>query len=247
MLQESGCLNSRSAPRNIRDHTLQAHPSPPILDDKMANLARTLKSPYLSPHLRPSMSGRTMSSSSDFALASPISPRTEDFGDTVTSGRNTPTRAGGRSGLGRDGYTDGDDAGYRGSRFPSEFLSCSFVGRNSSTSLIGRQCYRIPQPITPPQLVDLVFTWPRVSGSWLRQPGGRAIICPSSSETCGAESPMPHRQQNILQVEMCLSCSRVLERRHKVVRSQKLRPNKHHEWLFRPTFSLPTHTTIEWI
>ncbi|KAF7551426.1 hypothetical protein G7Z17_g5004 [Cylindrodendrum hubeiense] len=54
----------------------------------MANFARSLKPPYLSPRLRPSMPGRTVSSSSDLSTNSPLS---EDFADVASSGRNTPT------------------------------------------------------------------------------------------------------------------------------------------------------------
>ncbi|KAH6887901.1 hypothetical protein B0T10DRAFT_406328 [Thelonectria olida] len=75
----------------------------------MANFARSLKSPYLSPRLRPSMPGRTVSSSSDVSLPSSTnSPFSEDFGNLSISGRNTPTLPNGRS-LGRDGGAWGAD------------------------------------------------------------------------------------------------------------------------------------------
>ncbi|KAM5347158.1 hypothetical protein ACJ41O_010163 [Fusarium nematophilum] len=88
----------------------------------MASFARSIKSPYLSPRLRPSMPGRTMSTNSDLSLAasSPNSPRSDDLGDLVISGRNTPTFPHPRSGLGRDGYLDGDDIGSRSSRIQDD-------------------------------------------------------------------------------------------------------------------------------
>ncbi|KAH8677248.1 hypothetical protein BGZ61DRAFT_76978 [Ilyonectria robusta] len=76
----------------------------------MANFARSLKSPYLSPRLRPSMPGRTVSSSSDMSTNSPLS---EDFADVASSGRNTPTLPTRRV-PGRDGFWDSEDAGFPG-------------------------------------------------------------------------------------------------------------------------------------
>ncbi|KAF7551561.1 hypothetical protein G7046_g7680 [Stylonectria norvegica] len=59
----------------------------------MANFARTLKSPsYLSPRLRPAMPGRTVSSSSDVSVSSNNSARSDDLGDMLGSGPNTPTQ-----------------------------------------------------------------------------------------------------------------------------------------------------------
>ncbi|KPM46337.1 hypothetical protein AK830_g238 [Neonectria ditissima] len=79
----------------------------------MANFARSLKSPYLSPRLRPSMPGRSVSSSSDLSAPSNgNSPLSEDFGPDVASGRNTPTPLSSRRAPARDGFFwDAEDAG----------------------------------------------------------------------------------------------------------------------------------------
>ncbi|KAK7432867.1 hypothetical protein QQZ08_000730 [Neonectria magnoliae] len=80
----------------------------------MANFARSLKSPYLSPRLRPSMPGRSVSSSSDLSLPSNSnSPLSEDFGPDVVSGRNTPTPLSSRRAApARDGFFwDAEDVG----------------------------------------------------------------------------------------------------------------------------------------
>ncbi|KAJ3466780.1 hypothetical protein MRS44_004344 [Fusarium solani] len=91
----------------------------------MASLARSIKSPYLSPRLRPSMPGRTMSTNSDLSItSSPNSPRSDDLGDLVLSGRNTPTFPHSRSALGREGYIDGDDIRAYNARFQAMF-GCS--------------------------------------------------------------------------------------------------------------------------
>ncbi|KAI5463971.1 hypothetical protein BGZ63DRAFT_140629 [Mariannaea sp. PMI_226] len=69
----------------------------------MASFARSLKSPFLSPRLRPSLPSRTLSSSSDISLPSNgNSPLSEDFADLSITDRSTPTYASGR-GVVRDG------------------------------------------------------------------------------------------------------------------------------------------------
>lgn len=72
------------------------------------------------------MPGRTMSTNSDLSItSSPNSPRSDDLGDLVLSGRNTPTFPHSRSALGREGYIDGDDIRAYNARFqgePSTFL-----------------------------------------------------------------------------------------------------------------------------
>ncbi|KAH7158269.1 hypothetical protein B0J13DRAFT_192782 [Dactylonectria estremocensis] len=87
----------------------------------MANFARSLKSPYLSPRLRPSMPGRTVSSSSDVPTSSPLS---EDFADAVISGRNTPTLPS-RRGPGRDWLWEADEGGYLGSQIRDDYDNAS--------------------------------------------------------------------------------------------------------------------------
>ncbi|KAH7140488.1 hypothetical protein B0J13DRAFT_586185 [Dactylonectria estremocensis] len=86
----------------------------------MANLARTLKSPYLSPRFRSSMSNRTMPSSPDFSLTSPNSPLSDYFGDLVAFGRDTETLASGRPGFSRDGNQGGEDATPPNFRVPDD-------------------------------------------------------------------------------------------------------------------------------
>ncbi|KAH7176714.1 hypothetical protein EDB81DRAFT_49171 [Dactylonectria macrodidyma] len=95
----------------------------------MANFARSLKAPYLSPRLRPSMPGRTVSSSSDVAASSPLS---EDFADVAISGRNTPTLPSRRV-PGRDGFWEPDDAGYLGSQFRDDYDTASASSSRPST------------------------------------------------------------------------------------------------------------------
>ncbi|KAK7413566.1 hypothetical protein QQX98_007575 [Neonectria punicea] len=94
----------------------------------MANFARSLKSPYLSPRLRPSMPGRSVSSSSDLSLPSNSnSPLSEDFGPDVVSGRNTPTPLSSRRAApARDGFFwDAEDVG--------GFLSAQIRGKMKKT------------------------------------------------------------------------------------------------------------------
>ncbi|CEI61207.1 unnamed protein product [Fusarium venenatum] len=89
----------------------------------MASFARSIKSPYLSPRMRPSMSGRTMSANSDRSNNnSPNSPRSDDLGDFNLSGRNTPTiHHHSRPSRGRDGFFDGEDIS-RTSYFTGKFI-----------------------------------------------------------------------------------------------------------------------------
>ncbi|KAH7185267.1 uncharacterized protein B0J16DRAFT_320053 [Fusarium flagelliforme] len=88
----------------------------------MASFARSIKSPYLSPRMRPSMSGRTLSTSSDRSNNnSPNSPRSDDVGDFDLSGRNTPAiPQHSRQSRGRDGFFDGEDIGSRTSYFADD-------------------------------------------------------------------------------------------------------------------------------
>ncbi|KAF4974752.1 hypothetical protein FZEAL_8386 [Fusarium zealandicum] len=116
LLHDSGCLISQATPHPARD--LKFTPQTPTNDENMASFARSIKSPYLSPRLRPSMPGRTMSTNSDLNIATsaPNSPRSDDIGDLVLSGRNTPTFPPSRSGYARDGYFLGEDMGSRNVR-----------------------------------------------------------------------------------------------------------------------------------
>ncbi|KAH7020190.1 hypothetical protein EDB80DRAFT_219260 [Ilyonectria destructans] len=95
----------------------------------MANFARSLKSPYLSPRLRPSMPGRTVSSSSDMSTNSPLS---EDFADVASSGRNTPTLPTRRV-PGRDGFWDSEDAGFPGAHIRDDYDTASAASSRPGT------------------------------------------------------------------------------------------------------------------
>lgn len=128
----------------------------------MANLARTLKSPYLSPRFRPSMPNRTMPSSPDFSLTSPNSPLSDYFGDLVAFGRNTQTLASGRPGLSRDGNQGGEDATPSNFRVPGALyyfvgMECCNIHHWSSAPILSVIIY--PAPIS----VDLPITWPQVT------------------------------------------------------------------------------------
>ncbi|KAF4451768.1 hypothetical protein F53441_5302 [Fusarium austroafricanum] len=117
----------------------------------MASLARTIKSPYLSPRLRPSMSGRTMSANSDLSNSnSPHSPRSDDIGDFSLSGRNTPAIPS-RSGRARDGFFDGDDIGSRTSYFADD-IDRSAPGTPSAPSTPRSRSHARPIAIDLPQL-----------------------------------------------------------------------------------------------
>ncbi|KAG9500423.1 hypothetical protein J7337_008901 [Fusarium musae] len=91
----------------------------------MASFARTIKSPYLSPRLRPSMPGRSMSTNSDQASQAnphppppPQSPRSgEIIGEFDLSGRNTPAIPSRRPNELQDGFFDLDDIEPRTSYF----------------------------------------------------------------------------------------------------------------------------------
>ncbi|KAI1019873.1 hypothetical protein LB504_009331 [Fusarium proliferatum] len=83
----------------------------------MASFARTIKSPYLSPRIRPSMPGRSMSTNSDQANP-PQSPRSgEIIGEFDLSGRNTPAIPPQRPNELQDGFFDLDDIEPRTSYF----------------------------------------------------------------------------------------------------------------------------------
>ncbi|KAF4953371.1 hypothetical protein FSARC_12422 [Fusarium sarcochroum] len=118
----------------------------------MASFARSIKSPYLSPRLRPSMSGRTMSTNSDFSNTnSPHSPRSDDLGDFDLSGRNTPTLPPSRQGRGREGFFDGEDIGSRTSYFADD-LDRSAPGTPSAPSTPRSRSHARPIAIDLPQL-----------------------------------------------------------------------------------------------
>ncbi|KAF5978702.1 hypothetical protein FCOIX_5698 [Fusarium coicis] len=92
----------------------------------MASFARTIKSPYLSPRLRPSMPGRSMSTNSDQASQAnppppPQSPRSgEIIGEFDLSGRNTPAIPSRRPNELQDGFFDLDDIEPRTSYFSDD-------------------------------------------------------------------------------------------------------------------------------
>ncbi|KAF5624285.1 hypothetical protein F25303_11587 [Fusarium sp. NRRL 25303] len=86
----------------------------------MASFARTIKSPYLSPRIRPSMPGRSMSTNSDQANP-PQSPRSgEIIGEFDLSGRNTPAIPPQRPNELQDGFFDLDDIEPRTSYFSDD-------------------------------------------------------------------------------------------------------------------------------
>uniref|UniRef100_A0A0D2XID3 Uncharacterized protein n=1 Tax=Fusarium oxysporum (strain Fo5176) TaxID=660025 RepID=A0A0D2XID3_FUSOF len=95
----------------------------------MASFARTIKSPYLSPRLRPSMPGRSMSTNSDHSN-SPQSPRSDEIiGEFDLSGRNTPAIPSKRRNQPRDGFFDLDDIDSRTSYFSVSDLNLFTAGR----------------------------------------------------------------------------------------------------------------------
>ncbi|KAM0195178.1 hypothetical protein ACHAPA_011626 [Fusarium lateritium] len=118
----------------------------------MASFARSIKSPYMSPRLRPSMSGRTMSTNSDLsANNSPHSPRSDELGDLNLSGCNTPTITHSRPGGGRDGFFDGEDIGSRTSYFADDRVR-SAPGTPSAPSTPRSRSHARPIAIDLPQL-----------------------------------------------------------------------------------------------
>jgi hypothetical protein len=130
LLHDSGCLISQANTPNLKTQKFNLSTSTHD-GDKMASFARSIKSPYMSPRLRPSMSGRTISTNSDLsANNSPHSPRSDELGDLNLSGCNTPTISHSRPGGGRDGFFDGEDIGSRTSYFAGkhcvEQLECVF-------------------------------------------------------------------------------------------------------------------------
>ncbi|RKL30114.1 hypothetical protein BFJ72_g11697 [Fusarium proliferatum] len=95
----------------------------------MASFARTIKSPYLSPRIRPSMPGRSMSTNSDQANP-PQSPRSgEIIGEFDLSGRNTPAIPPQRPSELQDGFFDLDDIEPRTSYFSVSDLNLLAAGR----------------------------------------------------------------------------------------------------------------------
>ncbi|KAM0355622.1 hypothetical protein ACHAPU_000006 [Fusarium lateritium] len=118
----------------------------------MASFARSIKSPYMSPRLRPSMSGRTLSTNSDLSASnSPHSPRSDDLGDLHLSGCNTPTIQHPRPSRGRDGFFDGEDIGSRTSYFADDRVR-SAPGTPSAPSTPRSRSHAQPIAIDLPQL-----------------------------------------------------------------------------------------------
>ncbi|KAJ4132682.1 hypothetical protein NW754_015497 [Fusarium falciforme] len=147
LIHDSGCLISQAAPHQRYKPQTSTND-----DDTMASLARSIKSPYLSPRLRPSMPGRTMSTNSDLSItSSPNSPRSDDLGDLVLSGRNTPTFPHSRSALGREGYIDGDDIRAYNARFQDD-NDRSIPGTPSGSSTPRSRSRARPIAIELPQL-----------------------------------------------------------------------------------------------
>lgn len=141
LLHDSGCLISQANTHSPKDQRYNIQ-TLNYDSDNMASFARSIKSPYLSPRMRPSMSGRTMSTSSDRSNNnSPNSPRSDDLGDFDLSGRNTPTIPHhSRPSRGRDGFFDGEDIGSRTSYFTGKVVRISW---NAYPSLIPR-CLSLP-------------------------------------------------------------------------------------------------------
>ncbi|KAF5540613.1 hypothetical protein FNAPI_10469 [Fusarium napiforme] len=150
----------------------------------MASFARTIKSPYLSPRLRPSMPGRSMSTSSDQASQAsqanpppPQSPRSgEIIGEFDLSGRNTPAIPSRRPNELQDGFFDLDDIEPRTSYFSGKLaLALTFIVpvRNAwnacpISSRLTPDCQSIPT------FLSMIFiTWPQVSDLKLRAAGRR--------------------------------------------------------------------------
>nr|RBQ95843.1 hypothetical protein FVER53263_02561 [Fusarium verticillioides] len=136
----------------------------------MASFARTIKSPYLSPRLRPSMPGRSMSTNSDQASQAnppppPQSPRSgEIIGEFDLSGRNTPAIPSRRPNELQDGFFDLDDIEPRTSYFSGKLaLALTSIVRNAWNA------YPISSRLTPdcpsiPTSLSMIFiTWPQVS------------------------------------------------------------------------------------
>ncbi|KAF5564230.1 hypothetical protein FPHYL_4808 [Fusarium phyllophilum] len=99
----------------------------------MAGFARTIKSPYLSPRLRPSMPSRSMSTNSDQAQANPPPPQSPRSGEIIgefdLSGRNTPAIPSNRPTELQDGFFDLDDIEPRTSCFSVSDLNLPATGR----------------------------------------------------------------------------------------------------------------------
>jgi len=127
LLHDSGCLISQTRIHSPKDQSFSLQISNHDCDN-MASFARSIKSPYLSPRMRPSVSGRTLSTSSDRSNNnSPNSPRSDDVGDFDLSGRNTPAfPQHSRQSRGRDGFFDGEDIGSRTSYFAGKLAWISW-------------------------------------------------------------------------------------------------------------------------
>ncbi|KAF5233151.1 hypothetical protein FANTH_12681 [Fusarium anthophilum] len=129
----------------------------------MASFARTIRSPYLSPRLRPSMPGRSMSTNSEQAPApaqapaqaqdnSPQSPRSgEIIGEFDLSGRNTPAIPSRKPSELQDGFFDLDDIEPRTSYF-SDDNEKSAPGTPSAPSTPRTRSHVRPIAIDLPQI-----------------------------------------------------------------------------------------------
>ncbi|KAF5701154.1 hypothetical protein FMUND_14001 [Fusarium mundagurra] len=144
----------------------------------MASFARTIKSPYLSPRLQPSMPGRSMSTNSDQASQAnppPQSPHSgEIIGEFDLSGRNTPAIPSKKPNELQDGFFDLDDIESRTSYFSGKLaLALTFIVRNAWNA------YPISIRLTPdcpsiPTSLSMIFiTWPQVSDLNLLAAGRR--------------------------------------------------------------------------
>lgn len=117
LIQDSGWVLSQANSYSQRDQRLKPQTLNHDCSDDMASFARAIKSPYLSPRIRPSMPGRSMSTNSDQANP-PQSPRSgEIIGEFDLSGRNTPAIPPQRPSELQDGFFDLDDIEPRTSYF----------------------------------------------------------------------------------------------------------------------------------
>lgn len=127
LIQDSGWVLSQANSYSPRDQRLKPQTLNHDCNNDMTSFARTIKSPYLSPRLRPSMPARSMSTNSDQANP-PQSPRSgEIIGEFDLSGRNTPAIPSQRPSELQDGFFDLDDIEPRTSYFSGKL---AFIGIN---------------------------------------------------------------------------------------------------------------------
>ncbi|KAJ9420213.1 hypothetical protein QL093DRAFT_2327101 [Fusarium oxysporum] len=151
LIQDSGWVLSQANSYSPRDQRLKPQTLNHDCNDDMASFARTIKSPYLSPRLRPSMPGRSMSTNSDHSN-SPQSPRSDEIiGEFDLSGRNTPAIPSKRRNQPRDGFFDLDDIDSRTSYF-SDDKEKSAPGTPSAPSTPRSRSHVRPIAIDLPQL-----------------------------------------------------------------------------------------------